>query len=167
MNHPMIDRRGALKAVGVIGAGAMAALVPTAAWAKDGEDSAHGVAGGWDVTVTFTAGQSKVLIMLAAGGGAMRSGQNDHLTGSLASPSYGSWASLGEREIGITFRNFRYSTGGATLSGTSKIRVRATVNEANTQFTGPFITELFDLTGAVARTITGTVDGRRIPVELP
>ena len=74
---------------------------------------------------------------------------------------------MGEREIGITFKNFRYSAGGAALSGTSKIRVRATLNKAQDEFTGPFITQLLDLTGAVVKTITGTVDGRRIPVELP
>ena len=95
MGHPIIDQRGALKAPGILGAGAMAALVPTAALAREGDDDATRVAGGWDVTVTFSGGQSKVLITLAAGGGALRSGQNDLLSASLASPSYGSWASLG------------------------------------------------------------------------
>ena len=165
MEHPKIDRRGALKAAGILGAGAVAALVPTAAWASEGDDGATGVAGGWEVTVTFPGGQSKVLILLTAGGAALRSGQNDLLSTSLASPSYGSWASQGKREIGITFKNFRYSSGGAALSGTSKIRVRATLNKAEDEFTGPFITQLLDLTGAVVKTTTGTVDGRRIQVE--
>lgn len=140
----------------------MAALVPAPAMAHGCNDD--GPAGGWEVTALPSG--LKVLVVLTEGGGALRSHQNDALASSLASPSYGSWANVdGERVIGITFRNFRYADG--KLVGTTKIRVRATFNEEFDQFTGPAKTQLLDLNGNVVGTVTGSVDGRRIAVELP
>lgn len=140
------------------------AAAPAQASRVDSEK--RGPAGGWAVTVTFPSGQANVLVLLTAGGGALRTSQNDFLSASLASPSYGSWTYLEKgRAIGIAFHNFRYRPDG--LIGTSKIRVRATLNEAMDEFTGPFTTQLLDLNGEVVATINGTVDGRRIQVELP
>ncbi|HEY8816258.1 MAG TPA: hypothetical protein VIP57_14280, partial [Candidatus Dormibacteraeota bacterium] len=121
-----------------------------------------------DVTVTVPGRPTaKVLVVLADGGGALRSSQNDLKPASLASPSYGSWANLeAKRQIGITFRNFRYSAT-SDLVGTSKIRVRATLSEDGDGFSGAGNTQLFDLNGSVTATITFTVDASRIAVELP
>jgi len=71
-----------------------------------------------------------------------------------------------KRQIGITFRNFRYSAT-SDLVGTSKIRVRATLSEDGDGFSGAGNTQLFDLNGSVTATITFTVDASRIAVELP
>ena len=141
-------------------------LVPAAqAQASQAHPQEPGPAGGWDVTVKAV-GQVKVFIVLTAGGGAFRTSQNDLLSTSLASPSYGSWKHLeeGEREFAITFQNFRYDSTG--LIGASKIRVRATLEDRD-HFKGLFTTQLLDLQGKVVTTIKGTVSGKRIEVEPP
>jgi len=104
---------------------------------------------------------------LTKGGGVLRSGQNDLRPTSLASPSYGSWAKLEEeRQFGITVLNFRYSASG-DLIGTTKISVRATLNQAGDRFSGRATTQLLDLNGNPTATLPGTVDAVRIKVELP
>ncbi len=109
----------------------------------------------------------QVLLVLTKGGGVLGSRQNDLKPSSLASPSHGSWAQLeDERQIGITGKNFRHSPAG-DLVGSSKFRVRATLNEAGDRFSRPFTTQLLDLNGTVTATISGTVDASRIRIELP
>jgi hypothetical protein len=168
MKSHLIDRRSALKSGGLLGAGAIAALLPTTALASRGPNEQGDAAGGWDVTVTIPGRPTaKVLVVLTNGGGALRSSQNDLKPGSLASPSYGSWANLEEkRQIGITFRNFRCSAVG-DLVGTTKIRVRATLTEDGDRFSGGGNSQLFDLNGSITATINFTVDASRIAVELP
>ena len=168
MKDQLIDRRTALKGGGLLGAGAIAALIPTTALASQGQNGQRDAAGGWDVTVTVPGRPTaKVLVVLTNGGGALRSSQNDLKPASLASPSYGSWANLDEkRQIAITFRNFRYSAIG-DLVGTSKIRVRATLNDDGDRFSGGGNTQLFDLNGNITATNSFTVDASRIAVELP
>ena len=161
------DRRGALRGAGLIGAAAMAAMVPTRALADGNSDGGESPTGGWEV-IGIADGRpaSKVLVVLTEGGGALRSSQNDLLPSSLVSPCYGSWATLDEeRVIGITFKNFRYANG--ALVGTTKIRVRAALNERRDHFSGPFVTELMDLGGVVVARVTGRVDGQRIAVQVP
>jgi hypothetical protein len=167
MNGDVINRRSALKGAGLLGAGAIAALVPTTALASEGHKVQGDPAGGWDVTITVSGKpKAKGLVVLTDGGGALRSHQNDLKPLSLASPSYGSWANLGEtRQIGITFRNFRYA--GADLVGTSDIRVRVTLSADGNRFSGTAITQLLDLDGNITATINSNVDAIRITVELP
>jgi hypothetical protein len=52
MKSHVIDRRPALKSGGLLGAGAIAALMPTTALASRGNNEQGEAAGGWDVTVT-------------------------------------------------------------------------------------------------------------------
>jgi hypothetical protein len=165
MGGPAINRRGVLKGAGLFGAGAVAALAAQAALAREGDAASPDPAGGWEVTGTPATGTpGKLLVVFTSGGGVLRSNQNDFNPNSLASPSYGSWTRLGNAEIGITVRNFRYSSNGTPI-GTSKIRVRVTLNNAADQFSGRGETQLLDLSGNVTATTTGTVDGRRISVE--
>jgi hypothetical protein len=167
MVRPTFNRRGALKGAGGIGAGVAAALAAHTALAREEDAASRDLAGGWEVTGTLTSGVStKLLVVFAAGGGVVRSHQNDLSPSSLASPSYGSWMRLGNGEFGITVRNFRYNPNG-TLVGTTKIRVRATLNDAADQFSGRGETQFLDLNGNVTAMIASTVDGRRIRVELP
>ena len=168
MKNHLIDRRSALKGGGLLGAGAIAALIPTTALANRGHEEIGDATGGWDVTVTVVGRPTaQVLVVLTSGGGALRSSQNDLKPASLASPSYGSWANLDEkRQIAITFRNFRYTATG-DLVGTSKIRVRGTLSEDGDGFSGGGNTQLFDLAGNITATISFTVDASRIAAELP
>ena len=168
MNGDLINRRKALKGAGLLGAGAIAALIPTTALASQGHDEQGDATGGWDVTITALGRPTaKGLVVLTDGGGALRSHQNDLKPASLASPSYGSWANLHEkRQIGITFRNFRYSASG-DLMGTSKFRVRVTLSKDGNQFSGTANTQLIDLAGNITATIISNVDAKRIAVELP
>jgi hypothetical protein len=168
MKNQLINRRSALIGGGLVGVGAIAALMPTTALASTGHDEEGDAAGGWDVTVTVPGRPTaKVLVVLTDGGGALRSSQNDLKPASLACPSYGSWANLEEKgQFAITFRNFRYSATG-DLVGTSKIRVRATVNADGDGFSGSGNTQLIDLTGSITATISFTVDAIRVAVELP
>jgi len=168
MNDHLLDRRTALKGAGLASVGALAALMPSPAWASERSNEKDDPSGGWLVT-GMVAGRPpfKVLVVLASGGGALRFGQNDLRPASLASPSYGSWGNLEEdRQFGITVLNFRYSTSG-DLIGTTKIRVRATLNDAGDRFLGTSITQLLDLNGNATATVPGTVDAVRIQVELP
>lgn len=168
MKSRLIDRRSALKGAGLLGAGALAALMPANAFASRGQDEKGDATGGWDVMVTVPGRPTaEVLVVLTDGGGALRLSQNDLKPASLASASLGSWTNLREEgQIAITFKNFRYSATGDLL-GTSKIRVRATLNEDRDGFVGGGNTQLLDLTGSITATITFTVDARRIAVELP
>jgi hypothetical protein len=168
MKSHLINRRTALKGGGLLGAGAIAALMPATALASQGQNEQGDATGGWDVTVTVPGRPTaNVLVVLTNGGGALRSSQNDLKPASLASPSYGSWANLKEKgQIAITFRNFRYSATG-DLVGTSKIRVRATLSEDGDGFAGGGNTQLIDLNGSITATINFTVDASRIAIELP
>jgi hypothetical protein len=168
MKDRLLDRRTALKGAGLASVGALAALMPSQAWAIERPNEQDDPTGGWEVT-GMIAGRPpfKVLVVLTKGGGVLRSGQNDLRPTSLASPSYGSWAKLEEEhQFGITVLNFRYSASG-DLIGTTKIRVRATLNEAGDRFSGRSTTQLLDLNGNPTATLPGTVDAVRIKVELP
>jgi len=168
MKNHLVDRRTALKGAGLASVGALAALIPSQAWAAERPSEQDDPSGGWLVTGMITGRPPlKILVVLAKGGGVLRSSQNDLRPTSLASASYGSWAKLeADRQFGITVLNFRYSASG-DLIGTTKIRVHATLNEAGDRFSGNSTTQLLDLNGNAAATLPGTVDGVRIQVELP
>ncbi len=168
MKDHLLDRRTALKGAGLASVGALAALVPSQAWASERPNEQDDPSAGWVVT-GMVAGRPpvKVLVVFAKGGGVLRFGQNYLRPTSLASPSYGSWVKLEEdRQFGITVLNFRYSTSGDSI-GTTKIRVRATLNDAGDRFSGTSITQLLDLNGNATVTVPSTVDAVRIQVELP
>jgi hypothetical protein len=69
-----------------------------------------------------------------------------------------------DRRFAVTFVGLEYATDGST-SGTYKVRSQVTLSDDSQEFSGPFKAEIFDLSGNVTFTLTGTVRAKRVLVE--
>jgi hypothetical protein len=77
---------------------------------------------------------------------------------------YGVWERTGNNQFAITFKGNSFGADG-TVAASYKVRAWASLNNTANAFTGPFQTQIFDLSGNVLDTLTGTVSGIRIVVE--
>lgn len=81
-------------------------------------------------------------------------------------PGQGVWAKTGAREFALTF--YGVTVGDLTnpqFQGTYKVRSKLTLSRAGEEFSGPFIVEIYDTTGALLFTLEGTAQGRRAHVD--
>lgn len=81
-------------------------------------------------------------------------------------PGQGVWAKSGAREFALTI--YGVTVGDVTnpqFQGTYKVRSKLTLNRAGEEFSGPFVIEIYDTTGALIFTLEGTAQGRRARVE--
>jgi hypothetical protein len=80
------------------------------------------------------------------------------------SPGYGVWVRTGRRTYASTFQTIM-GDGAGGLGGTQKVRATATLGSGGDRLTGVFQVDVFDPSGALIVSDTGTVEGRRIKVE--
>jgi len=79
-------------------------------------------------------------------------------------PGYGVWERTGNNEFAITFRGNSFGPDG-TVATSYKVRARASLDASTGAFTGPFQTQILDLSGNVLDTLTGRVNAVRITSE--
>jgi hypothetical protein len=133
----------------------------TAIEAQPGPNSGQSPEGAWSVTINFAGGPT----CASAPAVFTREGTviADSCVQNLAT-GYGSWIRTGNRLFAITFIGNVYGAEGAVV-GSYKVRAAGPLDRSGDSFSGPFVTQFFDLTGAVTLTTTGTVTARRIHVE--
>jgi hypothetical protein len=86
------------------------------------------------------------------------------LASPLESPGHGAWVRTGGRTFAATFVTFNADATGNVV-WTSKVRANVTVTDRGDAFTGVFKVEVFDPSGALIVSDTGTVQATRISVE--
>ncbi len=119
-----LNRRQALLGVGVVSAGALAALMPAGVLAAD--DESRGLEGAWLVTITpdhGTAAPHQVLTLYTKGGGVAAISDNAPNTGSTG---FGAWERTGEDQYLNTFELFAFNASGQ-LAGILRIRAHSTI----------------------------------------
>lgn len=76
--------------------------------------------------------------------------------------SVGEWSRTAGNRFAVIFMGYAVSDG-QTIQ--SKVRGTLELSRDGEEFTGPFVTEIFDADGNLIFTVTGTVQGERIHVE--
>jgi hypothetical protein len=134
--EPRIDRRRALMGAGLVGAGALTALLPVSAIAADeeGTDLANPIEGAWlgDVKPDPASHQTpfRILNLYTRGGGVV--GSSDQLP-STGSPGYGAWVRSGNHKFLITFELFVL----VPAPGIFRVRAEATYDRQTDRISGP------------------------------
>jgi hypothetical protein len=77
---------------------------------------------------------------------------------------YGVWERTGNNEFAITFKGNSFGPDG-TVATSYKVRARVSLDASTKAFSGPFQTQIFDLSGNVLDTLTGRVNAVRITSE--
>lgn len=132
-----LDRRQALLGAGLLGAGAVAALLPVGAGAADEEEGEHpaGLQGAWLEHVVPDDGSPthEVLNLYTQGGGVVGISNSAPNTGSTL---MGAWKQVAVNEYQITFEGFVFSPTGAYV-GNLRIRALAIYDRATDHIAGP------------------------------
>jgi hypothetical protein len=126
------------------------------------------IAGTWYVHATPNGGPPfRGLITFSEGGGMIASAQGDNLPAfnSLATPGHGAWTRTGNRVFLFTFVQILYGPDGE-YEGEIRVRHNATMNRAGTTWNGNLTLEVFDPTGELVHTGTGSGTATRI-VPMP
>lgn len=131
-----LDRRQALMGAGLLGAGAVAALLPAGAAAAD-EEGEHpaGLEGAWLEQVIFDDGSSphQVLSLYTRGGGVVG---DSNFPPNSGSTGIGAWKQVAARQYEITFQSFAFAPSGQHV-GMLRIRALATYNRTTDEISGP------------------------------
>ena len=85
-------------------------------------------------------------------------------TGLPESPGYGVWTRTGAHTYAVTFVTIT-GDGAGGFSGSQKVRATLEVGPTGDALSGPFQVDVFDATGHLIVSATGTVSGTRIKVE--
>lgn len=131
-----INRREALAGTGLVGAGAVAALLSgcTVGSADASTGGSSALEGAWLEEVTFEDGSPPVqaLALYSKDGGVVTAST---LPPGLFSPGFGAWAAVGNNQFRITFMLFAFETSGQS-AGIWRARTLATVDHTNDLMSG-------------------------------
>lgn len=128
-----LNRREALLGTGLVGAGALAALIPATALAAS--DESGGFEGAWLVQVTPddpTQASHQVLYLVIKGGGIVAVSDNPPSSGSTG---FGAWDRTGDTQFRSTFEQFAFTPSGQP-AGILRVRTLGTIDEATDQLSG-------------------------------
>lgn len=133
-----INRREALLTAGLVGVGAVAALMPAcgaaaAGTASSGPESSRGLEGTWLQKISPDDGQSghQILALYTKDGGAV---ETPTLAASDFSSGYGAWIRSGDKYL-ITFELFAFNPSGQP-TGVLRVRSLATIDQKGDQING-------------------------------
>lgn len=122
------------------------------------------ITGSWEATGTPNIQPPfKTLMNFNGSGGFIVSTQDD--LSISASPGYGAWKRIGNRRYALTFKQMLSGANGG-LQGEIKVNARLTLNFRGNEFTGRFQIGIYDLNGNLLFSDIGTLNGKRIQVEL-
>jgi hypothetical protein len=159
-----LNRREALAGgAGLLGGGALAALLTAPAVAAD---ESNGVEGAWLVHVVPDDGSAShnVLYLVIKGGGIVAISDNPPTSGSTG---FGAWQGATDNQFVSTFEQFAFTPGGAP-AGILRVRTQGSVDKATDQLTGRATID-FQPTGSPSFFPAGTTHftGTRINVVAP
>jgi hypothetical protein len=161
-----VSRRRVLQGAGVAGLSSVAGLAglaafgPATALAKSEGDDEDSIVGAWRGQISAnglpTFGS---LTSFAQGGTLVASASVDLSPPFLSTPGYGAWRRTADNRYAVRFEFFTFAAGGAP-SGSGEIVATVTVDD-NRQH-GSFTLKIFDVSGSLLLTTTGTLQARRI-----
>ena len=119
--------------------------------------------GGWNVTITAHGS-----VLCTAPEVFSREGTviADPCSGSQLGVGYGAWIRTGNREFAGTFVGNVYNGTTGQIIGRYKVTSIGTLQPDGETLTGVFKTESYDLSGNLINTVSGTLLGKRIQVEI-
>jgi hypothetical protein len=153
-----LNRRQALAGGGVIGAGALAALIPTIPAAADEERSAS-LVGAWQLAFAISGGPTLVVLEIFTGGGEVVGVSST--PPSSASAALGAWLRAGDDTYLNTHEFFQFDSAG-NLTGTTRIRARVTVNGNQLSGQADIDFRPANSTSFIPNVGTATISGSRI-----
>jgi hypothetical protein len=131
------------------------------------------IAGSWLMTINIPdnpppLNHFKGLAVFTEDGNYISSAQGDVTPSPFpaGTSQYGAWTHLGGRQFALTFLTVLYDIATAEPQGLFKLRQTMTLNDAGDEFTGPFRLDVFDNDEHIVASVTGTVQAKRIKVEL-
>ena len=147
----------------------LAALHPIASAQPSGNaslqsQSAPTLVGAWSIDVTPTLAPSFVSLGTFSADGTLTNISSPSLGFPPESPGYGEWVRVGPRSFAITFHTL-VGDGAGNLGGKGKVRATLTVGPKGDTLTGVFQVDVFDATGGLIVSDTGSVTGSRLRVE--
>ncbi len=140
-------------------------VVALAGWsATSSAQSGQSLAGAWNVRIDFdTPGIEGCTTpgLINADGGIISGGC------SLAeSAGYGQWVRTGNNSFDVTFVGQGFDLATGAISSTYKVRASVRLLQGLQQFSGPFVTEVYDLNGTLLfPAASGLVRADRVNVE--
>jgi hypothetical protein len=165
MAETLITRRRILQGAGVAGMSSVAglagvaALGPATALAKS-DDTEDSIIGAWRGQISATGLPTfGSLTSFAQGGTLVSSASVDLSPQFLSTPGYGAWKRTGDNRYAVHFEFFTFDSSSAP-SGSGEIVATVTVDDDRQH--GSFTLRIFDLSGTVVFTTTGTLQARRI-----
>jgi hypothetical protein len=157
-----ITRRRLLQRAGIAGAAGVAALAPTVALAKSSDVQDDAIIGAWRAVNSVTGLPPFGALTSFASGGTLATSASIDLTSQfLSTPGYGAWERTGEGHYRARFEFFTFGSGGIP-AGSGEVTLTIVV-EGNHQH-GPLALTIFDLTGHVVLTTSGSFEATRIQV---
>jgi hypothetical protein len=140
-----------------------AMLLAVVAWAQ-APNSGQTMEGVWNVALAFDrpglppcAPAPTIAVTTAPGRGTLIAESCWAFEGA----GYGSWSQTGHNQFAAAFQGNSFGANGIVMAS-YKVRATLTLNPNANGFSGPFQTQLLDLSGNVLDTLTGRVDGVRI-----
>jgi hypothetical protein len=157
-----LNRRQAFTAAGLVGAGALTAMMPISAAAADTEPA--GPEGAWLVDVVDDAPpntKTQVLYLVTKGGGVAAISDSPPNTGSTG---FGAWERTGDNQFRSTFEQFAFDASGK-VTGIFRVRTVATIDKTADRMTGRAVLDI-QPHGTTQFTLAGTTHftGTRIKV---
>ena len=164
--HQLNRREALVGGAGLLGGGALAALVNAPALAAEGSNSVTGVEGAWLVHVVFDdhSPSHNVLYLVIKGGGIAAISDNPPTSGSTG---FGAWHGTADNQFVSTFELFAFTPAGAP-AGILRVRTLGSIDKATDQLTGRATID-FQPTGSPSFFPAGTTHftGTRINVVAP
>jgi hypothetical protein len=147
----------------------LAALSPIAFAQKPGEVNLHknnapALVGAWSIDVTPTLVPAFASLGTFSADGTLTNISSPSLGVPPESPGYGEWVQVGRHRFAVTFHTLM-GDGAGNLAGRQKVRATITVGPKGDKLNGVFQVDVFDATGGLIVSDTGTVQGRRLTVE--
>lgn len=127
-------------------------------------NSAPTLVGAWSIDVTPTLVPAFVSLGTFSADGTLTNISSPSLGFPPESPGYGEWVRVGTHSFAITFHTLM-GDGAGNLAGRGKVRATLTVGSGGDKLHGVFQVDVFDTTGGLIVSDTGTVKGRRLRVE--
>lgn len=127
-------------------------------------NNAPSLVGAWSIDVTPTLRPPFASIGTFSADGTLTNISVPSLGFPLESAGYGEWVRIGHHRFAITFHTV-VGDGAGNLGGRQKVRATLTVGAHGDRLTGVFQVDVFDPSGGLIVSDTGTVQGRRLRVE--
>jgi hypothetical protein len=126
--------------------------------------NARTLIGAWSISVTPTLAPAFASLGTFSADGTLTNISSSSMGFPPESPGYGEWVRVGPDRFAITFHTL-LGDGAGNLAGRGKVRATLTVGSKGDSVAGVFQVDVFDPSGGLIISDTGTVQGSRLKVE--